>query len=410
MDKFDWKALKEKAKEKEALTVKEEFWTAKIVKIILLVCILLVLISGAGAYLWYSRSLEAVNPSATEVVEVEIPIGSSSLDVAHLLKDKDIIKNVDIFRFYMRSKNISDLQAGTYQFSQAMDADAVIAKLEEGGIPVQVDVDAKITIIEGSQLNEIGAVIEANTPYSAEEFVTLVNDQAFIDKMINQFPSLLGGLNEIEGLRYPLEGYLFPATYDYLAGTPLENLVREMIETANLRYQSIKELVDNHWLSYHEILSLASIVEREGVTTEDRQTIAGVFFNRIEAGMPLQSDITVLYALDEHKEFVTYDDIEVDSPYNLYLNPGLPPGPVNTPSMDAIQAVLDPIWTNYYYFVADLDTGDIYYSSTLEEHEALVEIYVNARQEAIDASNSEASSGNEAGLESTSQEVDEVSE
>lgn len=392
MDKINWKELNEKAKEKEKLSIKEEFWTARIVKIILLVLILIVLLSAAAGYAFYNQALKAVDPNSDQTVELVVPIGSSSVDVANLLKENQLIKNVDIFRFYMRSKNVSDLQAGTYEFSPNMDADAIIETLAKGGIPIQVDVDSKVTVIEGMQLSDIAAVVEANTPYTADEVMAKLTDQTFINQLVARFPSLLGGINEIEGLRYKLEGYLFPATYDYIAGTPLEDLLTQMVETANLRYQSIKDQVDAHWLTYHQILSLASIVEREGVTTEDRQLIAGVFYNRLDAGMPLQSDITVLYALNEHKEFVTLTDIEVDSPYNLYLNTGLTPGPVNSPSLEAIQAVLDPAWNNYYYFVADLDTGDIYYSTTLEEHEILVEQYVNERQRAIEAESSQETS------------------
>ena len=178
-------------------------------------------------------------------------------------------------------------------------------------------------------------------------------------------------------MKYPLEGYLFPATYDYLAGMTLEDLVTQMVSTMNLEFQAIREDLDNTWLSFHQVLTLASIVEREGITDEDRALIAGVFLNRIDVGMPLQSDITVLYALGEHKELVTLEDLEVDSPYNLYMYTGLAPGPYNSPSMSSIMATIYPTYSEYYYFVADLDTQEIYYSSNIDDHNALVEQYVN---------------------------------
>ncbi|MBS4461872.1 endolytic transglycosylase MltG [Aerococcaceae bacterium zg-B36] len=383
MNKLDWEKLKLEAKEREQLSLKEDKWTSRIVKIILLGLTLVFLIGVSGTYWYFKQSLSPVDPNNQNTLEVVVPIGSTSRDIAELLKQNGIIKNADIFRYYMRSKNVSDLQAGTYEFSQSMNVDAVIKQLQAGGKPIQEDVDTKITVIEGMQLKEIAELVAKNTSISAETFMSVVNDEAFIKTLINKYPSLFKGLLEVEGLRYRLEGYLFPATYDYVAGMSAEELITKMVDAANIRYQQVRELVDAHWLTYHQLLSLASIVEREGVTTEDRKLIAGVFFNRMEAGMALQSDITVLYALDKHKEFVTYDDLEVNSPYNLYQNTGITPGPVNSPSLDAIMAVLEPIWSEYYYFVADLDTGDIYYSSTLEEHEALVEKYVNKRQEKL---------------------------
>ncbi|MFK8242145.1 MULTISPECIES: endolytic transglycosylase MltG [unclassified Facklamia] len=383
MNKLDWEKLKLEAKEREQLSLKEDKWTSRIVKIILLGLTLVFLIGVSGTYWYFKQSLSPVDPNNQNTLEVVVPIGSTSRDIAELLKQNGIIKNADIFRYYMRSKNVSDLQAGTYEFSQSMDVDAVIKQLQAGGKPIQEDVDTKITVIEGMQLKEIAELVAKHTSISAETFMSVVNDEAFIKTLINKYPSLFKGLLEVEGLRYRLEGYLFPATYDYVAGMSAEELITKMVDAANIRYQQVRELVDAHWLTYHQLLSLASIVEREGVTTEDRKLIAGVFFNRMEAGMALQSDITVLYALDKHKEFVTYDDLEVNSPYNLYQNTGITPGPVNSPSLDAIMAVLEPTWSEYYYFVADLDTGDIYYSSTLEEHEALVEKYVNKRQEQL---------------------------
>lgn len=400
--KFDWKQVKEEAQKKEALSIKEEQWTKRIFKIILSVTVVIILILSAGGYWYVHSALKAVNQQNNQPIEVTIPIGSTNTDIAYLLEEANVIKNADIFRLYMRSKNISGLQAGTYEFNQTMDAQQVIAQLENGGIPITEDVDTTITVIEGMQIKDIAEVVAQATVITQEEFLSAVNDDDFVRTLSNQFPSLLGDIMNYEGLRYRLEGYLFPATYDYLAGESAEDLIRKMVETSNLRYQQIREQVDAHWLTYHQILSLASIVEREGVTPEDRKLIAGVFFNRLEVDMPLQSDITVLYALDEHKELVTYADLEIDSPYNLYMYTGLTPGPVNSPSLEAIEAVLDPTWSNYYYFVADLDTGEVYYSTTIEEHNELVEQYVNSRQNSTDSETT-----NE---ENSTESVDEISE
>ena len=324
-----------------------------------------------------THTLSAVDSSNSETVDVTVPIGSSTNDIAAILEEQQIVHNDYIFNIFLKLQNVSELQAGHYEFNQSMDAEAVVATLQAGGEPIFEDIDTTITVIEGTNLEEISVLIEEKTPFTAEEFMALVNDETFIASLSEQFPTLLNGLADIEGLRYPLEGYLFPATYDYISGMSLEELVTQMVSTMNLEFQAIREDLDQTWMTFHQVLTLASIVEREGITDEDRAMIAGVFLNRIDAGMPLQSDITVLYALGEHKELVTLEDLEVDSPYNLYMYSGLAPGPYNSPSMSSIMATIYPTYTDYYYFVADLETQEIYYSTNIDDHNALVEQYVN---------------------------------
>lgn len=377
MARFDWKTIREQAKSKETYQVKEKMWTNRIVKIIIITILTLLIVGGLGGYFYVRHTLSSVDSSNAETVEVTIPIGSSTKDIATLLKENKIVHNDYIFDVYLKLQNVGELQAGHFEFNQTMDSDAIIQTLKEGGEPIFEDIDTTITVIEGTNLEEISELVAKKTPFTTEEFMTLVNDDAFITKLTEQFPSLMGGLTEVEGLRYPLEGYLFPATYDYIGGMTLEDLVTQMVSTMNLEFQAIREDLDQTWMTFHQVLTLASIVEREGITDEDRAMIAGVFLNRIEVGMPLQSDITVLYALGEHKELVTLEDLEVESPYNLYMYTGLAPGPYNSPSMSSIMATIYPTYTDYYYFVADLATQEIYYSSNIDDHNALVEQYVN---------------------------------
>lgn len=377
MARFDWKTIRQQAKSKETYQVKEKMWTNRIVKIIIISLLTLMILGGLGTYFYVKHTLSSIDSSNQETVEVTVPIGSSTKDIATILHENNIVHNAYFFDIYLRLKNVGELQAGHYEFNRSMDADAVIAQLEDGGEPIFEDIDTTVTVIEGINLEEIATLIDDKTPFTAEEFMTLVNDEAYITRLSEQFPTLLGDLSEIEGLKYPLEGYLFPATYDYIGGMTLEDLVTQMVSTMNLEFQAIREDLDQTWMTFHQVLTLASIVEREGITDEDRALIAGVFLNRIEVGMPLQSDITVLYALGEHKELVTYDDLEVDSPYNLYMYTGLAPGPYNSPSMSSIMATIYPTYTDYYYFVADLATQEIYYSTNIDDHNALVEEYVN---------------------------------
>src|SRR5699024_7190301 len=286
----------------------------------------------------------------------------------------------------------------------------VLTTIQEGGEPIFVDADTTITVIEGATIDEIATLVNENTAITEEEFMDTVQDEEFITNLQSQFPSLLEEVTQLEGLKYTLEGYLFPATYDYFAGMTAQELITEMVSAANLNYQRLVDDLTNTYFSYHEVLSLASIIEREAITEEDRGLVSGVFYNRLEVGMPLQSDVTVLYALGEHREFVTYTDLEVDSPYNLYMYDGLTPGPIGTPSYQAIVAAIYPTWNDYYYFVADIDTQEIYYSSTIEEHDALVEEFVNSRQASIEAEAGEDESTTDeeaAEIEETEEVVDE---
>ena len=375
--KVDWDKVKQDAELKEDHQVKEELLTQRIVKYIILGLVALALVVGLGCFWYYNDSLKAVNHQKTETVQVTIPIGSSSKDIARLLKSQGLIKNADIFSFYMKAKSVNGLQAGHYDLSPSMDADTIIATLQKGGKPIEVDVDTKLTVVEGMQLEQIAQMVEENTPIKAADFLATANDASFIEELKSQYPSLISGLDGVEGLKYKLEGYLYPATYDYIAGTNVKDLIKQMVGKMNLEYQKLKEDMGNTSLSFHQILTLASIIEKEGVTDEDRKLISGVFYNRMNNEMPLQSDITVLYALGEHKELVTIKDTEVDSPYNLYKHTGLGPGPYNSPSLSAIQAAIYPTASDYFYFVADIETGNVYYATTLEEHEALVAKYVN---------------------------------
>jgi len=375
--KVDWDKVKQDAELKEDHQVKEELMTQRIVKYIILGLVALALVVGLGCFWYYNDSLKAVNNQKTETVQVTIPIGSSSKDIARLLKSQGLIKNADIFSFYMKAKSVNGLQAGHYDLSPAMDADTIIATLQKGGKPIEVDVDTKLTVVEGMQLEQIAQMVEENTPIKAADFLATANDASFIEELKSQYPSLISGLDGVEGLKYKLEGYLYPATYDYIAGTNVKDLIKQMVGKMNLEYQKLKEDMGNTNLTFHQILTLASIIEKEGVTDEDRKLISGVFYNRMNNDMPLQSDITVLYALGEHKELVSIKDTEVDSPYNLYKHVGLGPGPYNSPSLSAIQAAIYPTASDYFYFVADIETGNVYYATSLEEHEALVAKYVN---------------------------------
>ena len=384
-----WQEARKQARDKEKQVKQEQRLTNRILKYLILGLVILVII-GAGLGFWYvNDALKAMDPNNHETVAVTIPVNSSTKDVTQILQDAGIIKNSQIFNYYMRFNNDKALQAGHYEFSKDMNAAKVMETIQAGGEPIFVDADTKLTVVEGMTADQIAEMVGENTAISADDFMKELKNEDYLEQLRKKYPSLLEGLADTSEMKVPLEGYLYPATYDYFAGMSAQELIEDMVAASNLVYQELKDDLVNTTLNYHQVLTLASLIEREAVTEEDRGLVSGVFYNRISAEMPLQSDISVLYALGVHKEKVTYDDLEVDSPYNLYKNTGLAPGPMNSPSKTAIVAAIYPTWNEYYYFVADIETQKIYYSTTIEEHNALVEQYVNDSSESTDGSNQE---------------------
>lgn len=346
---------------------KEKTLVKRIVLSILAAFILLVVLFGVIGYQYVTTSLEPLDRENKTETLVEIPSGSSSKAIAGILQDKGIVKSAIVFSYYIRMNNETGFQAGNYELSPSMSLDSIIDQLQEGGTASQYE-GTKILVKEGTSIDQIGDVIAENTKYSKEDFLAVIQNEAFLTEMKTKFPELLTSTLDAENTRYALEGYLFPATYEFPEEMTIEELVEKMISTMDEVMQEFYPKIKESNRSVQDILTIASLVEREGFTLEDRKLIAGVFNNRLEIDMPLQTDIAVLYALGEHKEYVSLKDIEVDSPYNLYVYPGFGPGPVNSPSADAIKATLEPTDSEYVYFLADMKTGKIYYAETYEQH------------------------------------------
>lgn len=354
---------------------KEDKIVNKIVLIVVLVFLIIGGILGFSAYRYVTSSLQPLDPDDTEKVTIVIPSGSSNKAIGEILEDENIIKSGMIFNYYTKFNNLTGFQAGTYHFSPNMTLEAISEQLQNG--EGSVTSDAKVTIPEGFDVDQIGDALAEATNISKDDFLALMESDEFFEKMKEIYPELLASAGDAQGVRYRLEGYLFPATYDYYTGNTLEEVVTQMVDKSNSVLSKYFDQIAQKEMTVQEVLTLASLVEKEGSKLEDRKNIAQVFFNRLAIDMPLQSDISILYALGEHKELVTYEDTQVDSPYNLYVHTGYGPGPFNNPSEAAIQAVLDPTPNNYYYFVADIQTQEVYFAETYEQHMQLVEQYVN---------------------------------
>lgn len=361
-----------------------------------LVSIIAIIILGTAffTYRYVSSAIGPLDSQSTDYIQVEIPSGSGNKLIGQILKENGVIKDATVFNFYTKFKNYSNFQSGYYNFQKSMDLDAIAKYLQEGGTAEpQRPVLGKIVIPEGYTLKQIAEAVTLNanteakedkTSFSAEDFLKVAQDDAFITKMVEKYPGLLGSLPEASEVKYRLEGYLFPATYDYYEETTVETLIEQMLAAADANLSPYYGKIANSGMTVNQVLTMASLVEKEGATDDDREMIASVFYNRWNSGMPLQSNIAILYAMDKlgQKTTLAEDaaiDTSIDSPYNIYLNTGLMPGPVDSPGLSALLATINPASTKYYYFVADVTTGMVYFAETYEEHSANVEKYVNSK-------------------------------
>ena len=361
---------------KRDIRKKETSIIKKIMKYFMIALLVIVLVGGFFTWNYIKGETQPVDTAQTELVSFEIEQGASVKEVSKALEEEGIIRNSKLFNFYLKFKNVSGFKSGLYHVSKSMTLDEIIAELSGQGKDKDQNA-TKVLIREGEQLTEIAKEVEKSTKYSAEDFMAKVQDEDFLRYLVQKFPKLLTQSYNGYQVKYVLEGYLFPATYDMNDSKTLQMLITEMVaktdEVMSKYYDKI--LASDYTLQ--EIMAMASLIEKEGVKLEDRKKIASVFYNRLEKGMMLQTDVAVQYALGEHKEALSLKDLEVDSPYNLYQNYGVGPGPYNSPSEDSIVAALEPEKTDYLYFVADIHTKEIYFAKTYEEHLELKAKYVD---------------------------------
>ena len=364
---------------KRDIRKKETSIIKKIMKYFIIALLVIVLVGGFFTWNYIKGETQPVDTAQTELVSFEIEQGASVKEVSKALEKEGIIRNSKLFNFYLKFKNVSGFKSGLYHVSKSMTLDEIIAELSGQGKDKDQNA-TKVLIREGEQLTEIAKEVEKSTKYSAEDFMAKVQDEDFLRYLVQKFPKLLTQSYNGYQVKYVLEGYLFPATYDMNDSKTLQMLITEMVaktdEVMSKYYDKI--LASDYTLQ--EIMAMASLIEKEGTKLEDRKKISSVFHNRIKENMKLQTDVSVQYALGEHKEALSLEDLEVDSPYNLYQNYGVGPGPYNSPSEDSIVAALEPEKTDYLYFLADIHTKEIYYAKTYEEHLELKAKYIDNKE------------------------------
>lgn len=335
--------------------------------------ILIILVSSLlGLFLIIFLSYKmSLSPVGGKTVIFTVNSGDTVSYVIANLKEQNLIKNSVSAKVYAKLHNLTT-QTGVYKVNPKKSTGEILKMINDGKT---YNNEISVTFIEGKRLTDYASVISANFPYSEEEVMNQLDDKTYLNELINKYSFLETDILK-EGIYHPLEGYLFPDTYSFYKTATIKEIIETMLNNTERKLNELDEYVKTSSFSIHELMTLASIVELEGAGTSDRAGIAGVFYNRLNQGIPLGSDVTTYYSV--HKDFTS--DLKVSelnscngyNTRNTTCVPGLPIGPIASPGIDAIKAVLNPKASDYLYFVADKN-GNIYYSKTDAEHVATVD-------------------------------------
>lgn len=330
----------------------------------------LIVITGIGLVVFYNASLSAVGDEKDKVTIV-IENGTSSRGVVDKLYEADLVKNKYCGYIYLKLNKELMLQAGTYELDRGMSFQEIMEKINNGeALENSVDV----TFIEGKRLVNYVKVISDNFPYTEDEILAKLSDKVYLQELIDDYWFLTDEILN-DNLYYALEGYLYPDTYRFNKESTIDTIVRKMLNETDKVLSEYKTVTKNDY-TIHEILTMASIVELEGSNSNDRAGVAGVFFNRLEGGWSLGSDVTTYYAarVEMSERDLWQYEIEEVNHYNTRpaaMAGKLPVGPICSPSKDSISATMKPTKHDYYFFVADKN-GKTYFTKTNAEHNATI--------------------------------------
>jgi len=317
------------------------------------------------------ESEHAISPpdASGGTVSITVEQGESARSIGDELQRKGVIRSKRLFEVLVALTGVQNkLEAGDYEFDAGLPSIEVVHRIAEGKTASR-----NVVIPEGRRSEEVGEILEKAGVVSKQDFLDALVKSQYNEPFLSQTSSA------------SLEGFLFPATYSFFRAAKPGDVVATMLLAFQDKVASQLQL-EGQTLTLDQVVTLASIVEREAQDPAERPIIASVYLNRLRLGINLQADPTVQYALTQFplsvsaygywKKDLTLDDLKVDSPYNTYVRPGLPPGPIANPGLDSINAVVRPARTNYLFFVAKNDgTGQHAFAETLEEHLANVQKY-----------------------------------
>src|SRR5687768_12550463 len=330
------------------------------IKRLFLLCVFAALVLGSGGWWIYSQAVEPYRGYSQPEVFVDIPQGSSPGSIGNRLVEAGVVRDTRTFQVALWISGRSrSLRAGEYRFDTPLHALDVIDKIARGDVYRRL-----LTFREGLTIAEMAQVFEERGFGKAEEFNKAASNAA-----------LIADLDPAAG---DLEGYLFPETYALPRGTSAAAVVAQMVDGfKNVMTPELRAAATSAGLTVRQLVTLASLVEKETGTPEERPLVAAVYANRMKIGMGMQADPTVIYALQKVGKYtgnLRRDDLQFDSPYNTYRYPGLPPGPIAAPGKASLEAAAKPAEVDYLYFVSKND-GSHVFASSLEEHNRNVQTW-----------------------------------
>jgi len=342
----------------------------KIIIICLSIFLGLLILGIISITVWYKISTNPVSKENGQVIRVEILAGSGTSKIAETLKENNVIKSANAMKIYAKINNVNNLQAGKYDLNNSEDLATILSHIQNGEV---ANDEIKLTFVEGKNMRSIAKTIAEKTVNTEEDVFNLLADEKYIDSLIEKYWFLTEDIKN-ENIYYPLEGYLLPDTYIF----ENEEVSVERIFNVMLNYMDsfLSQNKDNIKYNMHELITLASMAELEGVSEEDRKEIVGVFVNRLQKGMSLGSDVTTYYAfkVDMGERDLYAKELKTENPYNTRgpnMGGKLPVGPICNPSRNAILAAINYKETDNLYFVADKNRK-VYFTKNESEHNNII--------------------------------------
>lgn len=329
-----------------------------------------------GLVVFYNDSLGATKVkgenSEYKNVTFIVKSGTTSRTVIDNLYKEELIKNKYTGYVYLKLNDDFIVQAGVYELDSSMSFEEIVDILSKGQV---VDNSITVTFIEGKRLTNYVEVISEKFGYSEEEILNVISDETYLRELIDEYWFLTEDILD-DRLYYALEGYLSPNTYFFDQNASIKDIIEKLLDTIEVELEDYKDDIENSEYSVHEMITMASIVELEGANSDDRRGVAGVFYNRLEGGWSLGSDVTTYYGIQvemSERDLWQYEIEEVND-YNTRTTAmagKLPVGPICNPGVDSIVAAFEPEEHAYYFFVADKN-GKTYFTKTNGEHEAII--------------------------------------
>lgn len=344
-----------------------KFSFRKFLLFLLLVFVVIVVICF-GVYKFETGAVS----SNKDVKLITIEKGENFYNISDKLKKNNLIKSEMFYKLYLKLRRPGGITAGDYELNESMGVKKIVDVLSDKKNQ-KID-NVTLTIKEGLNIRDIAFLIEDKSDISASDFISKMENRDYV-KTLQADYSFLSDEIFSEGIYYPLEGYLYPDTYIFeRKKIDIDSIVRSMLDEFGKNVLKSSDLIKSSGHSLHQILTMASLTEKEATTDEDRAMVAGVFYKRLSANMSLGSDVTTYYSAKKSlKDKLTSAELSECNGYNTRCRTmkGLPVGPINNPSLSSVNAVLNYTPSDYYYFVAD-SSGKVYFTKTLNEHNAII--------------------------------------